>query len=69
MYSNLTIAVAQEHHRDLRREATAAKLARSAAVDQPAVAAPRSNRISFMSSVRRAAHKFAVRAAEPPRLA
>jgi len=61
MHSNLSMMIAQEHQRDLRREAQAAKLARSVAGDDQAkTRSPRFTRISFVWSARRAEHRFAV---------
>jgi hypothetical protein len=53
MYSNLSMIMAQEHQRDLQREAQAARLARSVApTTRPAkpirLASPRFPRISFV---------------------
>jgi hypothetical protein len=60
MYSNLSMAIAQEHHRDLLREAKAANLARSAARrDEAKAASPRFPRITFSWTLRRPATELA----------
>jgi hypothetical protein len=68
MNSNLSIAMAQQHRRDLQNVANAAKLARSAAPERPAEASPRSARLSFVWSVRAFASKLAVRTPAPRRM-
>jgi hypothetical protein len=65
MYSNLSIAMAQEHHRDLRRGADTARLANRGAPVRLEAATPPFARISFAWTVRRPAHKFAITTAEP----
>lgn len=69
MYTtNLSMAMAQEHQQDLRRQAQAARLARSAAPTARVGAPPPFSRISFAWNVWRPAHKFVIRAAEPTSL-
>jgi hypothetical protein len=69
MYTNLSMAMAQEHQRDLRRQAEAANLARSGDPSRTEAASPRFARISFSWSVRRPARAFALPAAKPRSLA
>jgi hypothetical protein len=65
MYSNLSIAVAQEHQSDLRREADAAKRVRANTAGRPAGRARWFAGISLAWSVRRPAQGITVRTTEP----
>jgi hypothetical protein len=63
MYSNLSMTMAQEHQRDLLREAKAAKLANAAAPKRAAKSeSPWFPRLSFAWTARRPMPKLAVRA-------
>ncbi|HEY5317133.1 MAG TPA: hypothetical protein VIJ20_04080 [Solirubrobacteraceae bacterium] len=60
------MAVAQEHQRDLRREAQAANLASSVTPSRPAATTPWYARLSFVWNVRQPARKLGVQASERP---
>jgi hypothetical protein len=67
MYSNLSMTMAQEHQRDLLREAKAANLANSAARPRPAkTESPWLPRLSFAWTARRPAPRLSAAASEGP---
>jgi hypothetical protein len=68
MYTNLSMAMAQDHQRELRREAEAAKLARSGAETRPVAGERWLARIRLTLISRRPTRRFQVHAAEQPRL-